>query len=177
MGVAVGEGKAVLDGVGSAVAASDGVARGESGVGAGGAMADAGLEITIGNFVVFITVLVAGLLGGGFRIDLTIGVGVSTPPADTPGKKTRSPGVTDANLAYAICVTISSWTRVALKSGVNVASGADVAVGVGVGPSKRNLCCANQKRLPMPKSKTSPTNRLMVKTTEDRLRGGGCKPG
>ena len=68
--VAVGEGKAVLDGAGRAVAASDGVAKGESGdVGAGVAMADAGLEITIGNFVVFITVLVAGLLGGGFRID------------------------------------------------------------------------------------------------------------
>jgi hypothetical protein len=69
--VAVGEGKAVLGGAGSAVATGDGVATGESGdVGAGVAIADAGLEITIGNFVVFITVLVAGMLaGGGFRID------------------------------------------------------------------------------------------------------------
>ena len=89
-GVAVGEGMAVLVSAGNGVASGVGVARGEiGGAGTGVANGDEGLEITIGNFVVFITVLVAELTGagGGLGIAPAIDSGVLVSPADTCGKK------------------------------------------------------------------------------------------
>jgi hypothetical protein len=62
-------------------------------------------------------------------------------------------------------------TRVVEKSGVEVAGGAWVGVGVGVGPNKTRVCTSHNIP-PKPKSRNAATKRLMVMISALRFRDG-----
>jgi hypothetical protein len=74
--------------------------------------------------------------------------------------------------AYATCVSMSSATWVARRSGEGVVEGLAVAVAVGVAEREKPLL-ASCSMMPTPNKTRIVTSKAMVITSEARLREGG----